>query len=557
MPGHDIIVVGASAGGVEALSQLVANLPKDLPAAIFVVVHIPAHSKSLLPNILSRKGGLPATHAIDNEAIAPGRIYVAPPDHHLLVKQGYIRLVKGPKENSSRPAVDPLFRTAAKAYGRRVVGVILTGTLDDGTAGLMDVKRLGGVAVVQDPTEAAYSGMPNSAIQNVEVDYILPLLSIAPVLVDLANELVVEQGANTMPSDSEMEPDVVELDGATLRERGHPGPPSNFTCPDCGGTLFELKERNLLRFRCRTGHAFSGTTLLALQSEVQEEALWAAVRSLEERGELMHQMAAKAQESNRHLSAERFEGLAQEARQRADLIRQTLFQNQLPATAVPEAMEGNGETGREDSGESTQPNSPDRLIANSPFKVVVLVGAAGGLKALSQILPALPPDFPAAIIVMQHLDTHTDRSLITDAANRPTALPLKYVGEGEQLRPGIAYIAPPAAHLLVNMNGTLSLSQALFVDFMRPSVDLLLQSAAATFKERAIAILLSGTDSDGAMGVQAIHKMGGKVIAQDESTCEFFEMPNAAIQTGKVDFILPVSAIASSLIDLVRTGSVE
>jgi two-component system chemotaxis response regulator CheB len=271
----------------------------------------------------------------------------------------------------------------------------------------------------------------------------------------------------------------------------------------------------------------------------------------------MHQMAAKAQESNRRISAERFEALAQEARQRADLIRGTLFQGQLPATAVPEAMEGNGETGREDSGESTQPNSPDRLIANSPFKVVVLVGAAGGLKALSQILPALPPDFPAAIIVMQHLDTHTDRSLITDAANRPTTLPLKYVGEGEQLRPGIAYIAPPASHLLVNMNGTLSLSQALFVDFMRPSVDLLLQSAAATFKERAIAIVLSGTDSDGAMGVQAIHKMGGKVIVQDESTCEFFEMPKAAIQTGKVDFILPVSAIASSLIDLVLTGSVE
>lgn len=556
MPGHDIIVVGASAGGVEALSQLVAGLPENLPAAIFIVVHIPAHSKSLLPNILSRKGKIPATHAKDGEAIAPGHIYIAPPDYHLLVKRDYIRLVKGPKENSCRPAVDPMFRTAAKAYGRRVVGVILSGTLDDGTAGLMDVKRFGGVAVVQDPTEAAYSGMPSSAIENVQVCHILPILSIAPVLVRLAYEPVIQEGAKTMPSESEMEPDVVELDGAALRDRGHPGPPSNFTCPDCGGTLFQLKERNLLEFRCRTGHAFSAGTLLALQSEVQEEALWAAIRSLEERGELMHQMATKAREGNRHISAERFEGLAQEARQRADLIQGTLFQNQLPATAVPEAMEGNGETGRENSGESTQPNSPDRAIANSPFKVIVLVGAAGGLKALSQILPALPPGFPAAIIVMQHLDTHTDRSLITDAANRPTTLPLKYVGEGEPLRPGIVYIAPPAAHLLVNTNGTLSLSQAVFVDFLRPSVDLLLQSVAATFKERAIAILLSGTDSDGAMGVQAIHKMGGKVIAQDESTCEFFEMPKAAIQTGKVDFILPVSAIASTLVNLVMTDSI-
>lgn len=557
MPGHDIIVVGASAGGVEALSQLVAGLPEDLPAAIFIVVHIPAQSKSLLPNILSRNGKLPATHAKDGEAIAPGHIYIAPPDYHLIVKRDYIRLVKGPKENSCRPAVDPMFRTAAKVYGRRVIGVILSGTLDDGTAGLLDVKRFGGIAVVQDPKDAPYNGMPSSAIQNVEVDHILLILSIAPLLVRLAHEPVVEEGAKTMPSESEMEPDVVELDGVALRDRGHPGPASNFTCPDCGGTLFQLKERNLLQFRCRTGHAFSAGTLLALQSEVQEEALWAAIRSLEERGELMHQMATKAREGNRRISAERFEALAQEARQRADFIRQTLFQNQLPATAVPDAIEGDGERGSENSGESTQPNSPNRPLANSPFKVIVLVGAAGGLKALSQILPALPRDFPAAIVVIQHLDTHTDRSLITDAANRPTTLPLKYVEEGEQLQPGIVYIAPPFAHLLVNSNGTLSLSQAVFVDFLRPSVDLLLQSVAASFKKRAIAVILSGTGSDGVLGVQAIHKMGGKVIAQDESTCEFFEMPNAAIKTGKIDFVLPVSAIASTLVNLAMVDSTE
>jgi two-component system, chemotaxis family, protein-glutamate methylesterase/glutaminase len=551
MPGHDIIVVGASAGGVEALSQLVAGLPKDLPAAIFVVIHIPAQSKSFLPHILSRKGKLPASHATDGEVIEPGRIYIAPPDYHLLVKRGYIRLVKGPKENSCRPAVDPLFRTAAKAYGRRVIGVILSGTLDDGTAGLMDVKHFAGVAVVQEPKDSPYSGMPSSAIEHVEVDHILPLSSIAPVLVRLAHEPVVEEGAKTMFSESEMEPDVVELDGSTLRGRGHPGPPSNFTCPDCGGTLYQLQERNLLQFRCRTGHAFSTATLMALQSEVQEEALWAAIRSLEERGELMHQMATRAHESNRRISAERFAVLAQEARQRADLIRQTLFQGQLPSTAVPDAIEGNGQ----ENGESLQPNSPDRPFANSPFKVIVLVGEAGGLNALSQILPALPADFPAALLVMQHLDPHSDPSLITDAASRPTTLPLKYVREGEQLRPGIIYIAPPAAHLLVNSNTTLSLSQAVFVDFLRPSVDLLLQSVAASFKERAIAVVLSGTGNNVALGVQAIHKMGGKVIAQDESTCEFFEMPNAAIQTGKVDFVLSPSAIASTLVNLAMLTS--
>jgi two-component system chemotaxis response regulator CheB len=557
MPGHDIIVIGASAGGVEALCQLVTDLPKDLPAAVFVVVHIPAQSKSFLPNILSRKGLLRATHAIDDEVIVPGRIYVAPPDYHLLVKPGYIRLVKGPKENSCRPAVNPMLRTAAKAYGRRVIGVILSGTLDDGTAGLMDVKRFGGVAVVQDPKDALYSGMPSSAIEHVKVDYILPLSSIAPVLVRLAHESVVEEGAKAMPSENEMEPDVVELDGVALRERGHPGPASNFTCPDCGGTLFQLKQRKLLEFRCRTGHAFSGATLLALQSEVQEEALWAAIRSLEERGELMHQMATKALESNRNLSAQRFKALAQEAQQRADLIRQTLFQGQLPATAVPDAIaQEQGDTESTDDA-SLPPGGEINWIPHSPFKVIVLVGSTGGLKALSQILPALPPDFPAALLVMQHLDTHTDPSLMTDAANRPTLLPLKYAQDGDLLQSGMVYIAPLTEHLLVNPNGTFSLSQAVFVDFIRPSADLLLQSVAASFKERAIAVILSGTGSDGAMGVQAIHKMGGQVIAQDESTSEFFEMPDAAIQTGKVDFVLSPSAIASTLVNLVMIGSTE
>ena len=559
MPGHDIIVVGASAGGVEALSQLVAGLPKDLPAAVFVVIHISAQSKSVLPHILSRRGKLLATHPTDGEAIAPGRIYVAPPDYHLLVKRGYIRLAQGPKENSCRPAVDPLFRTAAKAYGRRVVGVILSGTLDDGTAGLIDVKRCGGVAVVQNPDEAAFRGMPSSAIEHVEVDHILPLSSIAPLLVRLAREPVVEEGAKTMHSDNEMEmePDVVELDGAALRSRGKPGPPSQFTCPDCGGTLFELNERNLLQFRCRTGHAFSAATLMAQQSEVQEEALWAAIRSLEERGELMHQMATKAYASNRTLSAKRYDSLALEAQQRADSIRKALFQGQLPVTVKADEIAqeaGNTELGvgnTESTDYSPHPNH------HSPFKVVVLAASVGGLKALSQILPAFPLNFPAAIIVVQHLDTESDAKVMTDAVYHPTTLPLKLAQEGELLQPGMVYIAPPEKHLLVNSNGMLCLSEALFVDFIRPSADLLFQSVAATFKERTIAVILSGTGNDGVMGVQAIHKMGGKVIAQDESTCDFFEMPNAAIQTGKVDFVLPASAIASTLFNLVMKDSPE
>ena len=188
MPRRDIIVVGASAGGVEALTQLISHLPSDLPAAIFIVLHIPSEGNSFLPNILNRcikkhqpNSLLQALHPHNEQAIEHGKIYIAPPNYHLIVKDGYIRLARGPKENNHRPAVDALFRTAARTYGRRVVGVVLTGTLDDGTAGLLAVKQRGGVAIVQDPDEALYSGMPRSAIENVDVDRVLRLSEIASV----------------------------------------------------------------------------------------------------------------------------------------------------------------------------------------------------------------------------------------------------------------------------------------------------------------------------------------------------------------------------------------
>lgn len=247
MPGHDIIVIGASAGGVEALAQLVDNLPPDLPAAIFVVLHIPPQSTSVLPSILNRRikkqhknALLCASHPQDGEKIEQSRIYVAPPDQHLLIKNGYIRLARGPKENSHRPAVDPLFRTAARVYGSRVVGIVLSGTLDDGTAGLLAVKQQGGIAIVQNPEEAMYSGMPANAIESVDVDHILPVAEIASVLVDLIHKSV-ETGEATVSHDMEMETDIAELElGAMQVLDNRPGTPSPFACPDCNGVLWEI-----------------------------------------------------------------------------------------------------------------------------------------------------------------------------------------------------------------------------------------------------------------------------------------------------------------------------
>ena len=186
MPGHDIIVIGASAGGVEALKHLVSKFPADLNAVVFVVVHIPANSISVLPDLLNRWGPLTATPAQDRQRILPGHIYVAPPDLHLLLEPGQTRLLRGPRENHTRPAIDPLFRSAARAYGSRVVAVVLSGMLNDGTAGLLEVKRYGGIAIAQSPDDALFGDMPRSAIQNVSVDYVQPIAQIASTLVELS-----------------------------------------------------------------------------------------------------------------------------------------------------------------------------------------------------------------------------------------------------------------------------------------------------------------------------------------------------------------------------------
>jgi two-component system, chemotaxis family, protein-glutamate methylesterase/glutaminase len=246
MAKRDIVVVGASAGGTEALTELVRALPAEFPAAIFVVVHFPASASSVLPRILSRAGSLPATHPEDGDTFATGRIYVARPDCHLMLRDGRLSVRRGPKENNSRPAIDPLFRSAARSAGKRVVGVVLSGNLDDGTAGLLSIKQHGGIAVIQAPETAQYPGMPRSAIDHVPVDYVVPIEQMAGLLVRLTSD---QAGPKELvPMDSDDSPS----DEETLADRQtQPGAPSTMTCPECHGSLWETREGALVHFRCR------------------------------------------------------------------------------------------------------------------------------------------------------------------------------------------------------------------------------------------------------------------------------------------------------------------
>jgi two-component system, chemotaxis family, protein-glutamate methylesterase/glutaminase len=322
--GHDIVAIGASSGGVEALMRLVRDLPADLPAAVFVVVHFPEGAPSVLPRILDRSGPLKAIHPEDGDSIVNGRIYVASPNVHLLVEKGRVRLTRGPRENRHRPAVDPLFRTAAIAYGPRAVGVVLTGALDDGTAGLLAIKRRGGVAVVQDPDDALIPGMPRSALEYVDVDYCLPLDEIAPLLARIAREPAKEKGAYPVADDMEFESKMAGLDPSVIDGGQHFGELSAFTCPDCAGPLFEIRDGNLLRFRCRVGHAYSADGLLDEKSEALENALYVALNTLEENATMADRMAARSRGHGHVHAAARFDERAQEARRQAAVIRRVL-----------------------------------------------------------------------------------------------------------------------------------------------------------------------------------------------------------------------------------------
>jgi len=312
-----IIVVGASMGGVAALQRLVSGFPADLEAAVFIVLHTGAH-KSEFPALLSRAGPLPAEHPKTGDPISSGRIYVAPPDHHLLVEPGHIRLTRGPRENWARPAIDPLFRSAGQAYGSNVIGVIMTGALNDGTAGLFELKEHGGTTVVQDPLDSENPSMPRSALAHVSIDHCVALDGLAPLLVGLVADKLRVRASKDLDRTIAREERQEMTDEYTLAR------PVAVTCPDCGGALRQSKLGTLAQFRCHIGHVYTAEVMITAQFAALEQSLGMAMRSLNERGELCRQMAELSGAGPMSPAIRAWEAAEKEAKDQARLLEEVL-----------------------------------------------------------------------------------------------------------------------------------------------------------------------------------------------------------------------------------------
>ena len=330
MAKRNIIVIGASAGGVYALKELVALLPHDFDATIFLVVHVSPHSPSYLPEILNHSGPIKAVHPKDGELIQPGMIYIAPPDHHLLIEYEQVIVKKGPKENRFRPSIDALFRSAAYTYGPRVIGIVLTGMLDDGTSGMWSVKRLGGICIVQEPEEAMYASMPNHVMEYVDVDYVIPVNKMGLLLSDLITEQVPDE-PNLIQEELkriEAEVNIAAQDNAFDMGILDMGELTPLTCPECNGALISIKEGKLIRYRCHTGHAYTANSLLAETTKVVEESFWKGIRALEETVILLEQSGQHFAEGGNKTVSEQFLQKSRETKERARQAHEFIFKQQ-------------------------------------------------------------------------------------------------------------------------------------------------------------------------------------------------------------------------------------
>jgi two-component system chemotaxis response regulator CheB len=330
-----IVVMGGSAGAIKAIKSILPMLPQDFPAAILIVTHIGAR-KSIMPDILARYSALPVYHATDGEPIIPGRVLVAPPDEHLTVvaKDGkaYVRLIHGPRENHCRPAIDPLFRSAASAFRENTIGIVLSGYLDDGTVGLQAVKACGGLAIVQDPVEADALDMPASALEHVNVDRVLRASDIATVLMELVHagaqrsersERGLVASGGDVPNWVNIENRIVGRD-SDMDDLEQLGRPSSLTCPECNGALWEISQTGPLRYRCHTGHAFSAKVLETLQRDAVEEAIWAAMRALHEQERLFSRLRDTELQLGHIERANDYELKAKQAKAHSQTLREVI-----------------------------------------------------------------------------------------------------------------------------------------------------------------------------------------------------------------------------------------
>lgn len=331
MNNRDIIVVGASAGGFQALKDLIKQLPDNFPAAIFIVWHIMPDRPSVLPDILQRFSALKISHAADGERFQHGRVYVAPPDHHILLENEAIRVTRGPKENRFRPSVDVLFRSAAVEHGARVTGVVLTGMLDDGASGLYAIKQQGGIAVVQDPVEAEFPDMPLNAMRAVKVDYSISLAEMGNLLIRLVTEPINPIQKNSVPESLKMEIDIAKAVDAFEIGSLNLGEKTSLTCPECHGALKEIQEDKLIRYRCHTGHAYSLNALLEEVRENIESSLWKALSKIEESEILLNRVIKSLPKSENSEVIRVLEEQTQKAREKAKLVRQAIIFNKFPA----------------------------------------------------------------------------------------------------------------------------------------------------------------------------------------------------------------------------------
>jgi len=330
MPNRNIVVIGASAGGVEALQRLCASLPSDFPAAVLIAQHLSPSARSMLPQLIERVAAMPTGAPADGDPIEPGRIYVAAPDHHMLVRSGKVLMRRGPKENRSRPAVNALFRSAAVAYGGRVIGVVLTGLLDDGTEGLIAIKAAGGLSIVQDPADAEWPSMPRNALQRDHVDHVVPLADLGTLL----NRLVREDAGESVPLAQEyvIEDRIAALEFAVMEsDVVTPGQPSRISCPDCGGVLNQIEVEREIRFRCQVGHAFTPLGLGAAQNDELERALAVAARTHRDRIRLFEQMRDSANARRLPHAERRWQKASQDAEEMIEVLEQAIAGLQRPA----------------------------------------------------------------------------------------------------------------------------------------------------------------------------------------------------------------------------------